>query len=776
MGSSDVACDTDRGLPDCTFEPGLGGGRGHCLRNRPFLLTIGRVCSHVRPGGRSCDRRRLWVQAVGISVGCRGKRAATEDEGRMRKFRAAVDIGGTFTDVVLLGEDGTVTVRKLASTPDDYARSVLDGLDKAIQDLGIEPSQISELGHGFTVATNAILEGKGARTALVTTEGFRDVLEIARLRVPRLYDLDYQKPPPLVERRLRFEVRERMNFRGEVVLPLDLTDAARVAGQISEAGVTSVAVSLLHAYANPAHEARVGEVIRAGIPDVELSLSSELLPEMREYERTSTTVINAYVRPVVSHYLTRLSRGIREMGIQAPMNAMQSNGGLTPVGAAIAKPMTCIESGPAAGVVGGFHLGKRLGEENLMTFDMGGTTAKASMIESGRMLISQEYEVGGGMSVAHRLMKGSGYVLRVPSIDLAEVSAGGGSIAWVDKGGALQCGPHSAGAVPGPVCYGRGGEDPTVTDANVVLGYLNPEQLLGGSFRLDADRASRAVKERVGGRLGLSESEAAYGIHLLVNASMARALRAVSSERGRDPRRFTLVAFGGGGPVHAAGLAEMLDVSRIIIPPHPGAFSAFGLLFADVRHHFVRSHHRPFSDLDLDAVNAILESLLDEGVRLLRDEGFSDADQRLVAQVDMKYEGQTSELTVNVAERPLTADGLLKLGAAYHREHEKTYGYRVDEPFQLVSIRVIATGVSGARRVPDRIETGSDRESTRPGRRRVYFGPRDRWMETPVAPRAELSRGKISGPLVIEEYDSTTVVPPRWDASLDAANDILLSR
>lgn len=693
----------------------------------------------------------------------------------MGKYRAGIDIGGTFTDVVLLGDDGRVIVRKLASTPDDYSRSVLEGLAQAMRDLNVEPSEISELSHGFTVATNAILEGKGERTALVTTEGFRDVLEIARLRVPRLYDLDYEKPPPLVERRLRFEVNERMNFRGEVISPLDPSDVERVATAVSETGVRSVAISLLHAYANPAHETRIAEVIRSRMPNVDLSVSSELLPEMREYERTSTTVINAYVKPVVSSYLTRLKRGIQDMGIQIPMTVMQSNGGLTPVRAAIDRPITCIESGPAAGVVGGLHLGKRLGEENLMTFDMGGTTAKASIIEAGRMLLSQEYEVGGGMSASHRLMKGSGYVLRVPAIDLAEVSSGGGSIAWVDKSGSLQCGPQSAGAIPGPVCYAKGGEAPTVTDANVTLGFLNPEHLLGGLFRLDADGASRSVKEKVGDRLGLSESEAAYGIHLLANSNMARALRAVSSERGRDPRRFTLMAFGGGGPIHAAGLAEMLEVSRILIPPHPGVFSAFGLLFADVEHHFVRSYHRAFSELDLDAVNGILRSLLQEGIRLLFEEGFSEARQILLAQVDMKYKGQTSELTVNVSDKEFTPESLTNLGEMYHQEHEKTYGYRVEEPFQLVGIRVIARGISEAQRLPDRIELDSDSDSTKLGGRKVYFGPRDRWMDTPVVPRVGLRDERIAGPLVIEEYDSTTVVPPGWEASLDSASNIVLT-
>ena len=414
----------------------------------------------------------------------------------MTRFRAGVDIGGTFTDVVLLSDDGTALVKKVASTPDDYGRAVLQGLGSGIEELGIGPEDVYEVGHGFTVATNAVLEGKGERTALITTEGFRDVLELARIRTPRLYDLYYRKPTPLVERRLRFEVKERMNYKGEVLQPLDMGDVEAVMDRIADEGVTSVAVSLLHSYAKPDHERLIAEALRSRFPDANLSISSELLPEMREYERTSTTVINAYVRPVVENYLVSLNDELGRMGITVPLTIMQSNGGLAPVEIATSKPMHCIESGPAAGVVGAFHMGRRLGIDDLITFDMGGTTAKASIIEDGEMLLAPEYEVGGGMNVGHRLLRGSGYILRVPAIDIAEVSSGGGSIAWVDKAGALQTGPQSAGAVPGPVCYDNGGEEPTVTDANVMLGYLNPEYLLGGHFPIDA-AATEKLRKRM---------------------------------------------------------------------------------------------------------------------------------------------------------------------------------------------------------------------------------------------------------------------------------------
>lgn len=693
----------------------------------------------------------------------------------MVKFRAGADIGGTFTDVVFLGDDGSVLVRKVASTPDDYAKAVIDGLSQGIKDLGLKPQDISEISHGFTVATNAILEGKGERTALVTTEGFRDVLELARIRIPRLYDLYYQKPPPLVERRLRLEVGERMTFTGEILKPLPDEDVDAVVTAIEELGVKSVAVSLLHSYANPVHEKMIVDAIESRLPDVSLSVSSELLPEMREYERTSTTVINAYVRPVVAEYLSNLSTELKTTGVSVPLTVMQSNGGLTPVESAIDKPMYCIESGPAAGVVGAYHLGKGLGIENILTFDMGGTTAKASMIEDGQMLLAPEYEVGGGMSVGHRLLKGGGYILRVPSIDIAEVSAGGGSIAWVDKGGSLQSGPQSAGALPGPVCYGRGGTEPTVTDANVVLGYLNPDYLLGGKFPIDSETAKKSLRDKIGVPLGMSDIEAANGVHLLVNSNMARALRAVSTERGRDPRKFTLIAFGGGGPIHAVGLAESLGITSIIIPPSPGVFSAFGLLFADLEHHFVQTYFKEFSQLDFDAANQILSKLKKQGEELLYSEGFELDQQQIITQLDMKYVGQTSELTVAMNQSMFSMETLEEIGFNYGIEHEKTYGYKADDPFQLVNIRVIARGISKNARVPDTISPIDVVGSQKPTEREVYFGLTGKWIKTPVIGRLDLDEW-MDGPVVIEEYDSTTIVPPKWRVALDSSVNIKIEK
>ena len=693
----------------------------------------------------------------------------------MVDYRIGVDIGGTFTDVVFLSSGGHVLARKVASTPDDYSRAVLEAIDNGVKELGIGPDSVSEVSHGFTVATNAIIENKGAKTALITTEGFRDVLELRRNRVPRLYDLYYEKPPALVKRQLRLEVRERLNFQGEVLRPLDNADVDKAVDRILEEEVEAVAVCLLHSYANPDHEQQIGQVIRQRAPDVILTLSSDLLPEMKEYERTSTTVINCYVRPVVERYLGRLIEGLQRMGISVPLVVMQSNGGLATSSIAMEKPVYCIESGPAAGVVGAYHLGSRLGLDDLMTLDMGGTTAKASIIENGEILQAPEYEVGGDISAGHRLLRGSGHILRVPSIDLAEVGAGGGSIASVDRGGSIRVGPQSSGAVPGPACYRQGGQDATVTDADVLLGYLNPEYLLGGDFPIDRDLAEEAITRNVAMPLGISAVEAAQGIHLLVNSNMARALRAVSSERGRDPRRFVLFSFGGGGPVHAAGLAEMLDISRMVVPPFPGVFSSFGLLLANVEHHFVRTYFKTFDQLQVSDLAEILDGLWEEGRQQLRAEGFADSAQQIVTQVDMKYKGQVSELTVLMPPGKVTQRTLSELGEVFAEEHVKSFGYRTDAPYQMVNLRVIARGLSQESRTPERLDLPvSDRNG--PSKRQVYFGGDTGWIDTTVIDRGGLTDIPADGPLIIEEYDSTTVVPPRWRVSVDSWRNIILER
>jgi N-methylhydantoinase A len=450
--------------------------------------------------------------------------------------RIAADIGGTFTDVAVLSAGGRLATRKLPSTPANYADAVIDGITGLLGELGSPLEALEEVLHGCTVATNAILEHKGARTALLTTRGFRDVLELRRIRVPELYDPLYEKPAPLVARNLRFEIEERIGPNGEILTPLVEDDVLRAVERIESESVEAVAVCFLHSYANPAHERRTGEILRQKVSDRFISLSVDVLPQKREYERTSTTVINAYVGPPVRRYVRSMLQQLEAAGVRARLLVMQSGGGILDAPSALAKPALITECGPAAGVVAAEHVARLGGFPNVITLDMGGTTAKASVIEQGALSFADEYEVGGPMSGRAALAGGGGYALKLPVIDISEVGAGGGSIAWLDKAGSLRIGPHSAGALPGPACYGKGNDEPTVTDANLVLGYLNPDALAGGSVPLQGALARRAVAERIARPLGRGLLATAFGIHTVANASMMKAVRAVTTYRGRDPR------------------------------------------------------------------------------------------------------------------------------------------------------------------------------------------------------------------------------------------------
>src|SRR5215467_1197307 len=565
-------------------------------------------------------------------------------------FRVGVDIGGTFTDIVLLDDSGHLHTRKVSSSVDDYARAIIDGLGEIFRDTTIAGAGISEVLHGTTVASNAVLEQKGARTGLITTRGFRDVLEIRRLRMPRLYDLTWEKPAPLVERYLRQEVTERIDAHGAVQTPLDLTEVERALERLRGEGIEALAVCLLNSYANPTHEEQIKALVSRRTPDLIACYSVEVHPEIREYERTSTTVINAYVMPIVRRYLATLRAGLNGVGVKTPLLIMQSNGGLMTDAAAAAHPIHIIESGPAAGVVGAQALARRIGLGKLITFDMGGTTAKASIVEDGEVSRAAEYQVGGGIMHGSRLLTGAGYLLRVPAIDLAEVGAGGGSVVWIDPGGALQVGPRSAGASPGPLCYDQGGTEPTITDANVILGYLNPTRLVGGAVKLNATRAHNVFEEKVARRLGLSLIEAAHGAHLIAASNMMRAIRAVSSERCRDPREYALFAFGGNGPLFAAEMAEQLEMRRIVVPPAPGLFSSFGLLYADVEHHYVRTWRRLVNEADPAGLAGIIGHM-ESGARAhLLGEGFSDHRYRLRLPADRRYPGQSFQLTCSLPQ------------------------------------------------------------------------------------------------------------------------------
>jgi N-methylhydantoinase A len=689
-------------------------------------------------------------------------------------YRVGVDVGGTFTDIVLLGEDGSIHTAKIPSSVENYAQAIVDGLSQVFAETGLDGKVIEEIRHGTTVASNAILEHKGARTGLVTTKGFRDVLEIRTLRMPRLYDIGWTKPPPLVERYLRQVVDERVDAHGTIERPLDPADAERAVSALLAENVETIAVCLLNSFANPKHELLIAEIVRKRAPGLPLSVSFEVLPEIKEYERTSTVVVNAYVMPIVSSYLRALRRGLDAAGIPARLLLMQSNGGLTTDTAAAERPMNIIESGPAGGVVGAQALARAKGLPKILTFDMGGTTAKASMVEDGEVTRAAEYSVGAGIMIGSRLLTGAGYTLKVPAIDLAEVGAGGGSLVWIDGGGSLQIGPESAGASPGPVCYDKGGETPTVTDANVVLGYINPTHLVGGALKLNAAKAKANFADKVAKPMRMSVELAAYGAHQIAASNMIRAIKAVSTERGRDPREFALFAFGGNGPLFAGGMAKALGITRIVVPPSAGLFSSFGLLYADVEHHYARTFRRLLRKADLKEIEAAWAELARQALDQLEIEGFTGARARLRRSASLHYQGQSYELTVPMPDGPIDAAMVAHLEEGFGREHEKTYGHRAgaEEPVELVAMQVIGLGLRDDGGVPERVRS-SRVEPTPPPPRPAYFGPEVGWLETPVLRRSDLA-GARTRPLIVEEYDATCVVPPGARASLDDAGNIVI--
>jgi N-methylhydantoinase A len=685
-------------------------------------------------------------------------------------YRLGVDIGGTFTDVVLLGADGSLTATKVLSTPADYAEGVLDGIVRLRRDTGIALDAIAGVVHASTVASNAVLERRGARVALVTTEGFRDVLEFRRLRIPVLYDLQYEKPEPLVPRALRFEVRERLGPRGEVWRELDEASVTEAVAELGAHDIEAVAISLLHSYADDAHECRVEELVRAGVgPDVFVTRSADILPEVREYERTSTAVVNAYLGPTVGRYIDSLTRRLRDAGIQAPLEIMQSSGGTLPPATAARKPAHLVESGPAAGVIACSRLGRLIDRPDLISLDMGGTTAKAALLEDGLPARTSEYEVGAGINLSSRLVKGGGHAIKLPFVDVSEIGAGGGSIVEVDDHGVVRVGPMSAGSDPGPVCYGRGGSRATLTDALVVLGYVNPTRLVGGDVVIDAAAAYRAVDEQVAALLGRSAVEAAHGVLTIAVATMMRAVKAVTTYRGRDPRDFAICAFGGNGPLVGVEIARALEVETVVVPPLPGVFSALGLVFGDTAREHVRTLLLRSDELTAETVEAALGALERTALDELGYDGHPAAAVTLDRVAELRYAGQAYELAVAVPAGPVSVDRLLDDFVA---EHVRTYGHgsRADA-VELVSVRVLARVPSPSATTYDALQriAALDREL---GSREAYFGLVHGMVRTPVLSRAALIDGVMPGPFLVDEYDSTIVVPPGCSASLDRIGNV----
>lgn len=685
------------------------------------------------------------------------------------QWRSGTDIGGTFTDIAYIDANGFLHTSKVPSTPDRYGRGVIEGLTRLGEQQALSLDAMAEMVHGCTIATNAILEGKGAKTALVTTEGFRDVLELRRIRVPRLYEPLYVKPAPLSPRNLRFEVRERVDARGSIVTPLNEDDVQSVAARIRSEEVEAVSVCFLHSYANPDHERRAGEILRALLPDLYISLSVDVLPEIREYERVSTTVINAYVGPTVSSYVEDMSDDLRKAGSQARITMMQSSGGTVGAASVLEKPAQIVECGPAAGVVGAAYLCEALGIDSAITFDMGGTTAKGSLIENGEVIYADSYEVGASVSAAGTIAGGAGYALELPVIDISEVGAGGGSIVRLDRAGSIKVGPDSAGAVPGPACYGAGGEEPTITDANVVLGYVSQTALAGGTVPIDAGLSRGAVQRVVADPMALGLAEAAFGIHLVANATMVRAIKGVTTYRGRDPRDFSIIAFGGNGGVHGAGIARSLEIRRVIVPPAAGVFSAVGLLVAKPSVTLSVAFSGELSNHSVEAVNAAYDRLRRDAARLLE---LSDRTPSFRLDAEMRYVGQAFELTVPLAADAFSEPVRAELRPRFDREHERRFGHSFDESnaVEIVALSVRATDPD--METPKRLAVPEAKIA--PFEREAYFGDDHGMMTVQVVGRADVPEMPRRGPLIVEEVEGTTVVPPDAFVHRDGSDNIVI--
>jgi N-methylhydantoinase A len=626
------------------------------------------------------------------------------------------------------------------------------------------------------VATNAIIEGKTARVGMLVTRGFRDILEIGRQIRSRLYDVHLQKPAPLVPRRWSLEVTERLDAEGQVLEPLDVEGVRRAVRQLRDEGVEAVVICFLHAYLNPAHERAAAAVVRQEMPETWLSVSSEVCPEFREYLRGSTAAVNAAVMPIVSRYMDAIETRLAALGATAPFYVMQSNGGVMTSASAKERPVYMVESGPAAGVIAAGAVASSYGYRNVLSFDMGGTTAKVGLIQDGQFRVSTEMEVGAQAVTPLGEGRGGGYPVRTPVIDLVEVGAGGGSEAWIDAGGALRVGPRSAGARPGPACYGLGGTTPTITDANVVLGRINPAFFLGGEMMLDTDAARRAIVEGVATPLGLDPLAAASGIIEIANAHMIGAMRLVSVQRGYDPRDFVLVAFGGAGPLHANALARELGIPTVLVPPSPGIASAVGMLVTDIRHEFVATRRLRLDSLTPAALDALFADFAAEGDARLTRDGVPASDRRTLRSADLRYHGQSFELSVTVPPGPLAAADIDRLRAEFHASHERAYGYAApDDPVELVNVRLAAVGVTPKpRRAPLR-EGGPSAAAAVKGRRDVWFAETNGFRETVVLDRAKLLRGNvIAGPAIIEEHDASTLVHPGWTATVDEHANLVL--
>ena len=682
-------------------------------------------------------------------------------------YRIGFDVGGTFTDFVLQSPAAELITAKRLTTYPDPSEACLAGLDALLGGAGVAWRDVTQAVHGTTLGSNVVIERKARGVGLLTTRGFRDVLIIGREKRYQVYDLQIEKPRPLIPRRLIGEVTERVLADGSVRTPLDEADARRAIRALAERGVTTLAICLLHAYVNPAHERRLAALVAEEAPHVAVTLSHEVSPTFREYERASTTAVNAYVMTAVRDYLHGLATALERRGYGGRLFVMQSSGGVATADAMARYPVRMIESGPAAGALMAAAYGELTGHRDLIAFDMGGTTAKLALIEDGRPGTTTTFEM-------HRVhgAAGSGLPMNIQAIDLVEIGAGGGSIARAQLG-VVAVGPESASSTPGPACYARGGVEPTVTDANLVLGYLNPEYFAGGSLRLDVDAARRAITTRVAEPLGLSVDDAAWGIHAIVNTNMELATRVVSIERGRDPRELTFIAFGGSGPVHGCRLAQALGIPRVILPAAAGVTAAIGLLAAEVKFDVARTWVRRLEALDPAALTAMYEEMATQATAVVRDAAVATT-VTLVRSVDARYVGQGYELTVPVPSGPVDTAALGRIRAAFDEIYAARYGYaNPTEPVETVTWKLAAVG--GAPRVALAKAAAQARDGGLKGRRRAWFPETRGWTECAVYDRYALAPGAhLDGPAIVEERESTSVLPPGTSAAVDEYANLIV--
>jgi N-methylhydantoinase A len=674
----------------------------------------------------------------------------------MDDYALAVDVGGTFTDIVLLNlATGDIRLLKTPSTPNDPSRGFITGISRILNESGVTHSQVRRLFHGTTIATNAILEGKGTPVGVLVSEGFKYVLEIGRHSMARLANPHvWVKPERPVPPERILEIPERTAFDGDIINALDEDAVRAAASRFRDEGIESIAVSLTHSYANSAHELRVRELVLEEFPEAHLSLSSEVLPVFREYERTITTVLNAYVMPRVSYYIENLDRDLRELGVEAPLLIMKSNGGVIGSETATRQPVYTGLSGPAAGVMSAIDVARNAGIEDCISFDMGGTSTDVSLVNRRTPAITLSGELGD-------------WPVQLPMLDIATIGAGGGSIAWLTAAGNLNVGPRSAGAAPGPVCYGLGGAEPTVTDANLVLGRIG-DAIAGGALTLNVEAARAAIQDKIAAPLGLDLYRAASGILQIVNYHMMGAIRNVSVERGYDPRRFALVAFGGAGPMHAVSVARLLDMSTVIAPPNPGVSSAYGLLVTDFKNDYARTSLQKPSDYDLVDMEDTYRQLEREATGWLDSEAVAPDRRQLARSADLRYAHQGSEVTVDLEGKSVDSTALEAAFQRFHQEHHRLFGFSLDQPVEIVTLRVTARGEVEPVAMAPILGQSIDPAGALVGQRSVYFDDGAGFLPCPIYHRALLAPGsEIEGPAILENLDSTVIVEPGWSARVD---------